>query len=385
MLSGATGGEEALLPIILDGENAWEHFEGGGRPFLRALYRRLSQHPEIRTVTMREGCAGATPPPVGHLSRVRGSTRTSTSGSATRTISAPGVSWLTPGRARTGVGGIGAQIVRAGASSRGGAHRRRQRLVLVVRRRPVVRPRLDFDELFRRHLRNVYQLLQEPVPDELSSPISPVVRTASERTAPTALISPTLDGEETSYFEWLGAGALEVRDVGGAMHQTSRRESIVTLVQFGFERRRDRLHVRLDSDRRVADLLADGYSVTLKFFMPPGMHFGHQRPWRSAGSEFLGSRRAAPPGRNRVRSGACVAVGSILELSLPLTALRPANLERVSFFAAVSGADGAELESHPAHHPDRVVGAGRPVRGAALDGVTRFPLTLETRVQAAWE
>ena len=34
-----TGGGEALIPIILDGENAWEHFEGGGRPFLRALYR----------------------------------------------------------------------------------------------------------------------------------------------------------------------------------------------------------------------------------------------------------------------------------------------------------------------------------------------------------
>ena len=36
--SAASGGEEATIPIILDGENAWEHFEGGGRPFLRALY-----------------------------------------------------------------------------------------------------------------------------------------------------------------------------------------------------------------------------------------------------------------------------------------------------------------------------------------------------------
>ena len=43
--------------VILDGENAWEHFEGGGRPFLRALYGRLSAHPELRTVTMAEACA----------------------------------------------------------------------------------------------------------------------------------------------------------------------------------------------------------------------------------------------------------------------------------------------------------------------------------------
>ncbi len=51
------GGEEPTIFVILDGENAWEHFEGGGRPFLRALYRRLSRHPELRTVTMAEACA----------------------------------------------------------------------------------------------------------------------------------------------------------------------------------------------------------------------------------------------------------------------------------------------------------------------------------------
>ena len=65
-----TGGEEALIPIILDGENAWEHFEGGGRPFLRALYRRLSTHPELRTVTMAEACAGAGARAARHLPRL---------------------------------------------------------------------------------------------------------------------------------------------------------------------------------------------------------------------------------------------------------------------------------------------------------------------------
>src|SRR5262245_60269027 len=32
-----TGGEEATVFVILDGENAWEHFDGQGRPFLRTL------------------------------------------------------------------------------------------------------------------------------------------------------------------------------------------------------------------------------------------------------------------------------------------------------------------------------------------------------------
>src|SRR5262249_47722922 len=53
------GGEEATIFVILDGENAWEYFEGGGRPFLRALYQRLSGHPELRTVTMSDACRKA--------------------------------------------------------------------------------------------------------------------------------------------------------------------------------------------------------------------------------------------------------------------------------------------------------------------------------------
>ncbi len=55
--SSSSDGEEATIAIILDGENAWEHFEGGGRPFLRALYGKLASHPELRPVTMSEAAA----------------------------------------------------------------------------------------------------------------------------------------------------------------------------------------------------------------------------------------------------------------------------------------------------------------------------------------
>ena len=38
---------DALVPIILDGENAWEWYEANGRPFLRELYRRISTDPAV--------------------------------------------------------------------------------------------------------------------------------------------------------------------------------------------------------------------------------------------------------------------------------------------------------------------------------------------------
>jgi len=55
--AAGAGGEVGTVTVILDGENAWEHYEGQGRPFLRALYGRLGSHRELRTVTMSEACA----------------------------------------------------------------------------------------------------------------------------------------------------------------------------------------------------------------------------------------------------------------------------------------------------------------------------------------
>ena len=54
-----TGGHDATIFVILDGENAWEYYHGGGRPFLRALYRALSEASDIQTVTMSEAAAGS--------------------------------------------------------------------------------------------------------------------------------------------------------------------------------------------------------------------------------------------------------------------------------------------------------------------------------------
>ena len=42
---------DAVVPIVLDGENAWEHYPENGFYFLSALYRELSAHPAINLTT----------------------------------------------------------------------------------------------------------------------------------------------------------------------------------------------------------------------------------------------------------------------------------------------------------------------------------------------
>lgn len=43
--------DDCVVSIILDGENAWEHYPENGYYFLSALYRRLAAHPDIALTT----------------------------------------------------------------------------------------------------------------------------------------------------------------------------------------------------------------------------------------------------------------------------------------------------------------------------------------------
>jgi len=49
-----TAGGEAVVTVILDGENAWEYYPYNGYYFLSELYKTLSSHPDIRTTTFAE-------------------------------------------------------------------------------------------------------------------------------------------------------------------------------------------------------------------------------------------------------------------------------------------------------------------------------------------
>jgi len=58
------GGNHAVL-IALDGENAWEHYPFNGFYFLRALYEKLAEHPELELMTLSECLArGIQPAPL---------------------------------------------------------------------------------------------------------------------------------------------------------------------------------------------------------------------------------------------------------------------------------------------------------------------------------
>ncbi len=46
--------ENAVVPVILDGENCWEHYAQNGLPFLEELYRRLAESETVMPVTFAD-------------------------------------------------------------------------------------------------------------------------------------------------------------------------------------------------------------------------------------------------------------------------------------------------------------------------------------------
>ena len=341
-----TGGEEATVFVILDGENAWEHYEGQGRPFLRALYDRLSSHPEIRTVTMAEACAGAsaTLPSVfpgswihgdfyiwiGHADDHRGWSQLV---DARRVLEAAGPAAPEASRARAHE-----ELLIAEGSDwfwwygddHSSDHDR------------------EFDDLFRRHVRNVYRALDQPIPEELFVSNITTQPPVVEIQAPTGFITPAIDGEVTDYFEWLGAGSVDGVAAAGSMHKVADAETSLTVIEFGFDFAH--LFVRMDGATPMRAFLGRGLEIRVKFVRPAGVQV--RISLEAGGARARLEERPADGGAWAPRGceGLAIAVGTVLELKVPFTCLGLSARDPVALLVAVNRGK-EELEHHPRHQP----------------------------------
>jgi alpha-amylase/alpha-mannosidase (GH57 family) len=339
-----TNGGEAVIPVILDGENAWEHFEGGGRPFLRALYGALAAHPDLTTVTMSEACRGPADTLsgifpgswingdfyiwIGHPDDQRAWSQLA---EARQALDSPG-----PGADAAAVTRAREELYVAEGSDwfwwYGDDHSSEHDL--------------EFDDLFRRHLRNVYRALDKPIPEELFVTNITTEPPRSVAEPPSAFVRATLDGEVTSYFEWLGAGSLQLRAAGSSMHQAADGgEPLTTLLLFGFDA--DRLLLRVDFRRPAGDLLVGSAEVRVTFLNPPDV-----RVRVSAAAARIGAAL-----EQRLPSGAWVTVPApglaaearhILEIAIPFASLEVSAGFYLGCFVSVH-VNGAEVERYPGH------------------------------------
>jgi alpha-amylase/alpha-mannosidase (GH57 family) len=210
-------GRDAVVSIILDGENAWEYYPKSGREFLRRFYDGLQREHGIEAVTISEAIARHKD--FGHLgSLVPGSW---INANFNVWIGAPedNRAWDYLHHAR--------EFYARAAASASEAQRRLAFDELLIAEgsdwnwwygpeHHSANDR-DFDELYRKHLQNVYQALGATPPDFLAQPITGA-EVRPSFVPQTAYIHPCVAGDKIRYFEWMGAAIYTADHRAGAMH-----------------------------------------------------------------------------------------------------------------------------------------------------------------------
>jgi alpha-amylase/alpha-mannosidase (GH57 family) len=210
-------GRDALVPIILDGENAWEYYPRSGREFLRRVYDALQRDPKLEAVTISEAIERhQNAPKLGSL--VPGSW-----------INANFNVWIGAAEDNKAWDYLAAaRAFYAQAAPAAPADKRQLAFEEILigegsdwnwwygPEHHTANDR-DFDELYRKHLSNIYLTLGAAPPDYLAQPIAAGI--ARPTFAPqTAYIHPRVRADFTRYFDWIGAAMYTADRRAGAMH-----------------------------------------------------------------------------------------------------------------------------------------------------------------------
>ena len=210
-------GRDAVVSIILDGENAWEYYPKSGREFLRRFYDGFQPEAGLEAVTISDAIARHKS--FGKLSSlVPGSW-----------INANFNVWIgAPEDNRAWDYLYHAREFYAQNAARASEAQRKLAFeeILIAEgsdwnwwygpEHHSANDR-DFDELYRKHLSNVYQALGAVPPDYLAQPITGA-EVRPSFTPQTAYIHPKITGDKVRYFEWMGAAMYRADHRAGAMH-----------------------------------------------------------------------------------------------------------------------------------------------------------------------
>jgi len=242
------GSQPLTVSLFLDGENAWEYYPGNGREFLREFYKRIEADPDFRALSASEALAAAGEVPstggifpaswinanfdvwIGHSEDV--------------------AAWELLWDAREAFARAEDSRLKGNANAAGETALSDARESLLAAEgsdwcwwfgpEHSTANDAEFDALFRKHLTAVYLALGQVAPQELAKPIKRRPEHAV-KLAPSAFLKITVDGRDTSYFEWLGAGLYSPERRGGAMHG---RVFYLHELRYGFEE--ERFSVRVD-------------------------------------------------------------------------------------------------------------------------------------------
>jgi alpha-amylase/alpha-mannosidase (GH57 family) len=317
-LQSSGSGDEPVIAVILDGENAWEHYPDGGRPFLRALYQRLADSTDIETVNMTTAASG----PARRLTTVFPGSW----------INGDFYIWAGHADDHRAWGQLAAARAAFDATDVDDDRRQRALEELLIAEgsdwfwwygddHSSDHDR-EFDDLFRRHLRNAYTALGRAAPDDL---FVTNITTGSRRGPVTVprLASPVIDGRLTHVAEWQDAVDVRSGTPAGAMQRIS--EDLVRELRMACDR--STLYLRLDGTELVRRLGTGEVQALLVL------------------------ESAEPARRMELTPPIRWAVAEVVEIAVPISVLGVQAGDRLRLSILIVDSGGRTLERHPADAP----------------------------------
>lgn len=258
-----------VVPVILDGENCWEYYQQDGLPFLRELYRRLSEDPALETVRASDYLARAGE--IRTLSRLWAGSWINADFGIWIGHREDNLAWDFLSRARDF---LTRHLEKHPDLSPTPAARLAWEEIYIAEGSDWCWWYGDdhssandgaFDYLFRKHLMNVYALMGEKPPEDLHLPIK-IKRVAPAIRLPVDFITPQIDGRVTSYFEWQPAGICETEAGStGTMH---RAQNFIKVIYYGFDLQN--LYFRFDLSRPLGPETTKDVLFRIIFLNPEG-------------------------------------------------------------------------------------------------------------------
>ena len=398
--SGAARDRPLLLPIILDGENCWEHYRDDGLPFLRAFYGRLQ---ESRLVgSSRIGDFIERHPPHDTLPRLHTGSWINHDFGIWIGHKEDNQSWDYLFETR--------EMVAAHIEAQG--DKLAPEAVAAAWKEIHIAEGSDwnwwygddhssgiddeFDQLYRDHLMSACLAVGLPPPSYLHIPIVSRGGSTNRASEPRAFIQPDIDGQVTSYYEWFAAGHYDPTQGGGSMHQA---QYLVRRLFHGFDSQA--FYFRIDADAGILKP-AEGDEVTQNLHLvtpvtwvvriplrhggeaataagtggsgaggsigtqsspfglplsaatPPPMPMGAQPRQHGAADARVTATLMREVGSvlERVKTTGPAAAGQVVELAVPFTDLRLEPGREVYFYATLE-VNGREVERCPARTPIR--------------------------------
>ena len=334
---------DGVVTILLDGENAWEHYRNDGRDFLYRLYERLSTEDQFDVLTASEYLKNHPVPET--LPKLFPGSWINHNFNIWIGHEEDNAAWDALSRTRRNL----VEFEQEGGITDNEALRLAWEEIYIAEgsdwcwwygdEHSSENDR-EFDELFRKHLVNVYTLIDKTPPDYLLIPIIREDRKTRPTAELTAFISPTLDGEVTSYYEWLSAGYYDVSQAGGTMH---RAESILSHIYYGFDL--NNLFIRLDTNRDLHDPNIKELTFSIHFLKPYTYRMDINID-PAEGTVTATLIKMAKGQEAAATKHTTIAVRDIIELAVPFTAIEAKPRDEVNIFVTIRRGD-SELEKWP--------------------------------------